>query len=154
MKFAPCGYPQSLTSKMCRHCAYLRFKSHHAEEACPYAAAFYCAHCSDYGHQTSTCPTPRDKIFVEPHCVEQLVPTHLLVKYNLGSVTAIKQPPKPEPAKPVYLELPDDDKYIMKYLSNEGYKTFPSKSKELRKELEAHCTKAGLTLVLKKLEVF
>jgi hypothetical protein len=85
--------------------------------------------------------------------VEQLVPTHLLVKYNLGSVTTIKQPAKPEPSKPIYLELPDDDKAIMKYLSNEGYKTFPSKSKELRKELDAHCVKSSLTLVLKKLEV-
>jgi hypothetical protein len=130
---------------MCRHCRHLRYTSPHAEESCPYAAAFYCSHCSDYGHQTSTCPTPRSKLFTEPHCVEQLVPTHLLVKYNLGTVTSINQADvKPEPAKPIYLELPDDEKLIISYLSNEGYKTFSSKSKELRKELEAHCQKVGL----------
>ena len=84
--------------------------------------------------------------------MEQLVPTHLLVKYNIGSVTAVKQPQQPEPVKPTYLELPDNDTHIRKYLSNEGYKTFSSKSKELRKELETHCQKAGL--VWKKVDLF
>jgi len=67
------------------------------------------------------------------------------VKYNLGTVTSINQADvKPEPAKPIYLELPEDNKLIISYLSNEGYKTFPNTSKELRKELESHCQKMGL----------
>jgi hypothetical protein len=144
-------YPRT-EATMCRHCRHLRYQSSHAEEACPYAAAFYCSHCSDYGHQTSTCPTPPSKLYTDPHCVEQLVPTHLLLKYNIGSVTAVTKPSQPEPIKPTYLELPDDDNLIRKYLSNEGYKTFPSKAKELRKELETHCQKAGL--LWKKVDVF
>ncbi len=73
--------------------------------------------------------------------------------YNVTTVTALRPVTSPIAPTKAFLELPDDDKAIMKYLANEGYKTFSSKSKELRRELEAHCAKAGLTLVLKKLEV-
>lgn len=145
---------------MCRHCVHLSFTSPHAETACPYAAAFFCAHCSDYGHQTSTCPNP-PTLYIEPQFIEQLIPTHLLTKYNLSTATLIKsvnsnessvnKTPTPTPT-PVYLELPDDDNLIRKYLSNQGYKTFSSKTKELRKELEVHCLKANL--VWKKIDMF
>jgi hypothetical protein len=132
------------------------FASHHAETACPYAASFFCAHCSNYGHQTSTCPNPRT-LFTEPQFIEQLIPTHLLTQYNLTTTTpfkAIKPTATTTVAAPapVYLELPDDDTLIRKYLANQGYKTFSSKAKELRKELEAHCQKAGL--VWKKIDLF
>lgn len=145
---------------MCRHCRHLHFSSHHADNDCPYAASFFCAHCSDYGHQTSTCPSP-PTLFVEPQFVEQLIPTHLLTKYNLSTATPFRAQPhlaaaptpvKAQPAELVYLELPDDDTLIRKYLSNQGYKTFSSKAKELRKELETHCQKAGL--VWKKIDMF
>jgi hypothetical protein len=147
---------QATTAKMCRHCSHMPFASHHAETACPYAASFFCAHCSNYGHQTSTCPNPRT-LFTEPQFIEQLIPTHLLTQYNLTTTTpfkAIKPTATTTVAAPapVYLELPDDDTLIRKYLANQGYKTFSSKAKELRKELEAHCQKTGL--VWKKIDLF
>ena len=143
---------------MCRHCSHMPFASHHADSACPYAASFFCAHCSNYGHQTTTCPNPRT-LFTEPQFIEQLIPTHLLTQYNLTTTTpfkaikptAVAATAAPTPT-PVYLELPDDDTLIRKYLANQGYKTFSSKTKELRKELEAHCQKIGL--VWKKIDLF
>jgi hypothetical protein len=135
---------------MCRHCSHIPFQSPHAPEDCPYQRSLYCRYCSAYGHESSACPRAPNELYTEAHYAEQLIPTHLLKQYNIGTITPIKHLPVQK--KQAVLELPDDDKMIREYLHNQGYTALSSRSKEIRKKLEEHCQKENLKW--QKIEIF
>ena len=127
---------------MCHYCAHIPYQSPHAPEACPYQRSLYCPSCATYGHEPSACPRAPSELYTQPHYAEQLIPTHLLKQYSIGTITPIK--PLPVQKKQVVLELPDDDKLIRDYLFNQGNKVVSTRSKELHKQLEEHCLKQNL----------
>jgi hypothetical protein len=135
---------------MCQHCAHIPYQSAHAPDACPYLRSLYCRFCAGYGHEPSKCALAPSELTTQPHFAEQLIPTHLLKQYNVGTITPIK--PLPIQKKQVVLELPDDDKMIREYLFNQGYATVSTRSKELHRQFDEHCQKNNLKW--QKIDIF
>jgi hypothetical protein len=127
---------------MCRHCSHIPYQAPHAPESCPYLRSLYCRFCSNYGHESASCSLAPPDLFTQAYFAEQLIPTHLLKQYNIGTTTPIK--PLPAPKKQVILELPDEDKMIREYLFNQGYTAVSNRSKDLHKQLDEHCQKNNL----------
>jgi len=84
----------------------------HTESLCPVGNSRYCSNCAKYGHITKRCPAK--PTFQEPTYLEQLIPPSELKEFNITSKTLIKCKAE-EP--PQLIEIKDDDKVIMSYLS-------------------------------------
>ena len=93
------------------------FGVEHTESMCPLRNSRYCSYCAKYGHLTKSCPAK--PAFREPTYLEQLIPPSDLKEYNINSRTPItckvEEPPQ-------LLEIKDDDKVIMAYLTTRSIK--------------------------------
>ena len=107
---------------MCSLCSNVLqdFGLEHTELLCPLRNSRYCANCAQYGHLTKSCPAKPARMFREPAYLEQLIPPSELKEYNITSKTPIKYRSREEPQQ--LLEIKDDDKVILAYLTARSIK--------------------------------
>lgn len=96
------------------------FSIDHSENLCPLRNSRYCSYCAQYGHLTKSCPAKPSRMFREPAYLEQLIPYADLKEYGITSKTPIKCKIPDEPQQ--LLEIKDDDKVILAYLTARSIK--------------------------------
>ncbi len=96
------------------------FSVQHTEALCPLRNSRYCSYCAQYGHLTKSCPAKPSRMFREPAYLEQLISPSDLKEYTITTKTPIKYKTPEEPQQ--LLEIKDDDRVILSYLSARSIK--------------------------------
>jgi len=82
----------------------------------------YCGMCGVYGHNQQRCPDQGAMVEREPLYIEQLIPSSLIVDYNIQSKTPLTTKPVLRmPEKPIW-EVSDNEEAIRAALSANGEK--------------------------------
>lgn len=130
---------------MCSICSTVLqdFSLEHSESLCPLRNSRYCSNCAQYGHLTKACPAKPSRMFREPAYLEQLLPPSELKEYNITTKTPIKYKTREDP--PQLLEIKDDDKVILAYLTARSIKIQKGFTK--RQTLEDYARRINKRLV-------
>ncbi len=96
------------------------FSVSHTEVLCPLRNSRYCSYCAQYGHLTKLCPAKPNRMFREPAYLEQLISPSDIKEFGITTKTPLKYKTPEEPQQ--LLEIKDDDRVIMAYLSNRSIK--------------------------------
>lgn len=96
------------------------FGVEHTEVLCPLRNSRYCSNCAQYGHLTKSCPAKPKRMMREPAYLEQLIPPSELKEFGITSKTPIKYKTPEAPQR--LLEIKDDDKVILAYLTARSVK--------------------------------
>ena len=117
---------------MCSNCHDILqdFETQHFQHQCPLRNTRYCSYCAKSGHITKMCPAK--PAFREPTYLEQLVPPSYLKEFNITSKTPLNYKLE-EPQQ--LIEIKDNDKLIVAYLSARSIK---SVAKDARQKLEEY----------------
>jgi hypothetical protein len=74
---------------MCSNCVDYGYLTSHEPTKCPRKAMLHCSHCAVYGHTFETCSKKPDPRLADAVFVEQLLPFHILEKYNITTTTPL-----------------------------------------------------------------
>ena len=100
---------------MCDYCKDI-LKScvhYHEQIKCPLKRSLFCMNCHNYGHSINECKVEKDQI-----TLEQLIPTNLILKYNIVSNTPLVKSNiigSYNSENPIYLEDLIPKYYVRRY---------------------------------------
>jgi len=108
----------------------------HSVDKCPLYKSKYCGLCASYGHSPRGCPDAITRSYREPHLLEQLIPSSLLIEYNIQSQTPIVGHRIPEPSSKIILEVPETEEAIRAAIVAAGEKPMICQEKGRREKKE------------------
>lgn len=125
-------------SEQCTSCYRVLGKlvKRHSADNCPLYKSKYCGLCASYGHSPRGCPDVITRSYREPHFLEQLIPSSLLIEYNIQSQTPITSHRIPEPSSKIILEVPETEEAIRAAIVAAGQKPMICQEKGRREKKE------------------
>lgn len=97
------------------------FELEHTELMCPLRNSRYCSNCAEYGHLSRKCKSKPSILFREPAFLEQLIPPSELKELKITTKTPIKYLATKD-TPPELIEIKNDDKIIISYLTARAFK--------------------------------